>query len=82
MTAEGTTSKGTGNISCEYELFIFLQTQSQNFTDKGRILSTPKYSSLQEYNETTEHIRYEIDLRITCIQTDFSKYCKSLSYYH
>jgi hypothetical protein len=34
LTAEGTTAKGTGGISCEVE-FCFLQTQSQNFTDKG-----------------------------------------------
>jgi hypothetical protein len=35
LTAEGTTSKGTGRISCEVEFCIFLQTQTQNFTDKG-----------------------------------------------
>jgi hypothetical protein len=35
FTAEGTTSKGTEGISCEAEFCIFLQTQSQNFTDKG-----------------------------------------------
>jgi hypothetical protein len=35
LTAEGTTSKGTGSISCEVQFCIFLQTKSQNFTDKG-----------------------------------------------
>jgi hypothetical protein len=40
LTAEGTTSKGTGSISCAVEFCIFLQTQSQKFTDKGCYLLT------------------------------------------
>jgi hypothetical protein len=49
LTAEGTTSKGKGSISCKVEFCIFLQTQSQNFTDKGCINQDLYFQMLRSF---------------------------------
>ena len=55
LTAEETTSKGTGSISCEVEFCIFLQTQSQNFTDKGCTTPILFDNTLKLLNGSTTH---------------------------
>jgi hypothetical protein len=55
LTAEGTTSKGTGSISCEVEFCIFLQNQSQNFTDKG-LYENYHYPMCKNPEERSSHL--------------------------
>ena len=62
LTAEGTTSKGTGSISCEFEFLYFLQTQSRDFTDKGCI------NNIQLQLQCTDRLAYLSRSLVLCFE--------------